>query len=83
MRILLASPLYPPDIAEPAPYVKELALRLSASHSVTVLTYGKHPETIERVRMHSVDKSTPRLVRLKAYTRALGAGLASAAVVFV
>src|SRR3989344_9051256 len=41
MKIVLATALYPPDIAPPAPYVKELATRLAANHEVTIVTYGR------------------------------------------
>ncbi len=71
MRILLATPLYPPDIAEPAPYVKELAKRLSKEHIVTIVAYGTLPEKIQGVRIIAVNKRRPLLLRLLAYTTAL------------
>jgi hypothetical protein len=64
MRILLVTPLYPPDISEPAPYVKELAKRLSSEHTVTVLTYGHIPEEVGGVTIVSVEKSSILPVRL-------------------
>lgn len=83
MRILLASPLYPPDVAEPAPYVKELATRLAREHTVTVLTYGKHPEQIPGVRITVIDKSLPRLTRLSRYAQTLRRELVSADVLYI
>lgn len=71
MRIALVSPLYPPDTEAPAPYVKELARRLSKEHAVTILTYGKHPEQLPNVRILSVSKRHLLLKRLTAFTRAL------------
>ena len=71
MKILILSPLYPPDIAIPAPYVKELAKRLKDTHEVTILTYGRIPETIDGVKIHAVDKRLPLLSRLKAYKEKL------------
>jgi len=71
MKIVLATPLYPPDIAEPAPYVKELATRLASSHEVVVVTYGRLPEQIPGVRIVSVDKRRPLPLRLLSYTAAL------------
>lgn len=58
MRILLITPLYPPDIAGTAPYVKELAKRLASSHTVTILTYGHIPETVPNVTIYTVEKSS-------------------------
>ena len=58
MRILLITPLYPPDIAGTAPYVKELAERLASAHTVTILTYGHIPELVPNVIIHTVEKSS-------------------------
>lgn len=71
MRIVLATPLYPPEIAEPAPYMKELARRLSPKHSVTVVAYTRLPETVSGVRIVAVDKRRPVFLRLPAYFFAL------------
>jgi hypothetical protein len=68
MRILLLTPLYPPDIAQPAPYVKELARRLAREHEVVVLTYGRLPERAAGVRTVMVDKRLPLPLRLLYYT---------------
>lgn len=68
MRILIASPLYPPDIAEPAPYTKELARRLSVHHSVTIVTYGNFPEQVPSVRIIYTSKRRPLPIRLFMYT---------------
>ncbi len=71
MNVVLATPLYPPDVEWPAPYIKELARRLSPAHSVTIVTYGEMPESIDGVEIISVSKRQPRMARLMAYTRAL------------
>lgn len=71
MRIAIATPLYPPDIAEPAPYVKELATRLSEKHEITIVTYGRFPEEIPGVRIVAVSKQRPLPIRLALYTLAL------------
>jgi len=67
MRIVLATPLYPPEIAEPAPYVKELARRLSTEHQVTIVAYTHLPETLPRVEIIAVEKGRPLLIRLMEY----------------
>src|SRR3989344_7868932 len=71
MKIVLCTPLYPPDIAEPAPYIKDLATRLSKSHEVTIVTYGRLPEKIPGVSIVAVDKRQPVIPRLRAYWSAL------------
>ncbi len=71
MRIVLATPLYPPEIAEPAPYVKELAKRLGKLHEVTVVAYARLPEKVPGVRIVEVDKHHSLPVRLFSYFFAL------------
>jgi glycosyl transferase family 4 len=71
MRIVLATPLYPPDVAWPAPYTKELAHRLSPAYQVTIVTYGDLPEQIEGARIIATSKRRPLPLRLLSYTLAL------------
>lgn len=41
MKLLIATPLYPPDIGGPAPYAKELHDRLAAAgHTVTLVSFS-------------------------------------------
>lgn len=83
MRLLLVSPLYPPDIAPLAVYVKECAKRLPDSFEVTVLAYSHIPETVTGVRIISVEKNTPLPIRLLAFTRALWSAIRTADIVYV
>ena len=82
MHIVLVTPLYPPDIADPAPYVKELAQRLSG-HQVTIVTYGRLPEAVPGVRILSVDKSQNILLRLIRCTVALLGTARGADIIYV
>jgi hypothetical protein len=70
MKILILSPLFPPDIGTPAPYTKELMRRLKG-HIVTGLVYGYLPESVESVTITAVDKRTLIMRRLITYTKAL------------
>ncbi len=84
MRLLIATPLYPPDIAPLAVYVKELARRLSAeSTEVTVLAYGHIPEKIDNVQIIPVRKDRPLLLRLFAMTLVLWDAMRDADVILV
>lgn len=71
MKILIATALFPPDIAPPAPYVKELAARLSTNHDVRVLCYGTIPETVEEVPIDVIPKRHFAWFRLWLFTRTL------------
>jgi len=82
MRIVLATPLYPPEIAEPAPYVKELAARLSHDHQVTIIAYTHLPEAIPNVSIVTVEKGRPLFVRLTGYMQALVRAIRHADIVY-
>ena len=83
MRILIGSPLYPPDLAQPAPYVKELAERLSRDHSVHLVVYGEIPEKIPKVIIDSVSKKKPLFQRIFSYTKILLEKARSADVLYI
>jgi hypothetical protein len=71
MRILIVTPLYPPDIKEPAPYVKELASKLSLGHAVTVLAFNHIPEQITGVEIIPIEKSRALPIRIAQFYSAL------------
>lgn len=84
MKIILATPLYPPDIEPVALYCKELAKRLSKKdNSVTVVTYGNLLEQIAGVVMVSTDKCKPLLVRIILYTLKLWYAIRDADILYV
>ena len=83
MRILLVTPLYPPDIVEPALYIKELARRLSQNHTVSILAYGHIPELIPNVKITTVEKSAMLPVRLIYFLCALFKHMHDVDVVYV
>lgn len=63
MKILIVTPLFPPDTATSAQYTKELTVRLSAEHEVTTLLYGHLPEQAGTATLVSVDKNCTPPVR--------------------
>ncbi len=71
MRLLIATPLYPPDIAPLAVYVKEFAKRFSSRADITILAYAHIPEKIEDVRIVTVTKNIPLPFRLISFTYTL------------
>lgn len=81
MRVLIVTPLYPPEVADAALYAKELARRFSKSHKVTVVTYAHLPEEACGVSVVTIDKRQPRLVRLRAFREALVLALKNADIV--
>ncbi|MBP6860237.1 MAG: glycosyltransferase [Candidatus Pacebacteria bacterium] len=71
MKIVIATPLYPPDTAPSAAYAKELAHRLAQSHEVSVIAYGRLPEELEGVSIVPVSKRYPIAIRLPLFSLAL------------
>lgn len=70
MRVLIVTPLYPPEVADAALYTKELARRLSKDHKITIVTYAHLPEEVYGVSIVTIDKRRPRLARLRAFREA-------------
>ena len=64
MKIVLATPLYPPEIGGPATYTHELAIRLREKHGITVLAYADAPLPIERVTLVAISKRQALPLRL-------------------
>lgn len=85
MKIVITTPLFPPDIEPVAQYGKELAGRLAQGkqHQVTVATYGKFPELIPQVSFITTDKKMPLFVRLPLYTLRLLKAALTADVLYV
>lgn len=81
MKIVVATPLYPPDPATTAGYVKDLATRLATSHEVTVVAYAHIPEAVPGVEIVTIDKRLPALLRLPLFLASLFRTSARAAVV--
>jgi glycosyltransferase involved in cell wall biosynthesis len=72
MKVIIATPVFPPEIGEISVYVKRFAKELKASaEEVTVLAYANHVEEIPEVKIRRVKKSNSLLIRLLEYTAAL------------
>ena len=83
MKLVIATPLYPPDTAPSASYVKELSARLSPSHQVSIVLYGHLPEYVAGVRYVCSDKRHTLPRRLWRFLRGLQAAVADADVLIV
>ncbi len=69
-KILLATPIYPPEIGGPATYTKELSERLGAKHDITILTYGEINKSpvFPNTKLILIKKSLSMPVRIFLYT---------------
>lgn len=64
MKIILATPIYPPEIGGPATYTKELAERLHSSHDLTIIALTDERIPFTGTKLISVSKRRPLPVRL-------------------
>lgn len=71
MKIVLATPLYPPEIGGPATYIQELAERLRDEHEVTIVAYASTSVNIPGTTLVTVSKRQPLAVRLAKFTAKL------------
>lgn len=68
MKIVIATPFYPPETEPMAAYAKKLAETLAKQHDITVVAYARLPEESPGVRIFAVNKRFPLFVRLAIYT---------------
>ncbi len=64
MKVILATPIYPPEIGGPATYVKELSERLHTKHDLTVIAYTDIQVPFEGTKLIPISKRRPLPVRL-------------------
>jgi glycosyltransferase involved in cell wall biosynthesis len=83
MRIILATPIYPPEIGGPATYTKELAARLAKAEQITVVALADKAEVVEGVKLVLVAKSQGVFSRLTQFFFALAREGARAQIIYV
>lgn len=71
MKILVLTPLFPPDTAPLAEYVKTLAKELAPTNDLTILHYGTLPEAVPGVKFISIEKRSFAPLRIIRFTRTL------------
>jgi hypothetical protein len=49
MKIVIATPIYPPELGGPATYTKELATRLANIHDITIVAFTNAPQPVSGV----------------------------------
>ncbi len=56
MKVLISTPLFPPEAHYPAKFSKSLAENISQYHEVSLLVFGDSPEQISSVNIVSISK---------------------------
>ena len=54
MKILIPTPIFPPEIGGPATYVSELAKRLSIEHEIVIITFTQDPQPTKNTKVVSI-----------------------------
>ncbi len=83
MKVILATPLYPPEIGGPATYTKELAERLRERHQITIVAYASTSEKVPGTTLITVSKRRILPVRLLKFTWVLFKAAKGADVIYV
>lgn len=63
MRILIATPIFPPEAGGPATYTKEIAERLKNQYQITIIAFAENPVMIENVNLVMINKRFPLPLR--------------------
>lgn len=83
VKIILATPVYPPEIGGPATYTKELATRLKSKHDIVIVAYASTSEIIPGTTLFVASKRRPLLLRLFKFTFDLFMASRGADVIYV
>ncbi len=67
MKIIIATPLFPPEIESIATYSRDLAEHLKNKHQVQILAYAGQVEAIPGVTIYTIDKKQPLFFRIFNY----------------
>ncbi len=71
MKILITTPVWPPEIGGPATYTKELAQKLKNQHQITVAAFADKPEIIEGIHLTATSKRRPLFIRQIIYLKTI------------
>jgi len=82
-KIILATPIYPPEIGGPATYIKEICHRLNNAYDITVIAYTSEKNPFPGTNLISVKKEYPLLLRLLIYTYKIWKELGKSELVYV
>ncbi|MBI1974288.1 MAG: glycosyltransferase family 4 protein [Candidatus Zambryskibacteria bacterium] len=64
MKILIATPIYPPEIGGPATYTKELSRQLQNKHKLTIVAYTDVHDPFPGTTLVAISKQEPLPIRL-------------------
>src|SRR3989344_5490873 len=83
VKIILATPVYPPEFGGPATYTKGLALKLRDRHEIVVVAYASTSELIDGITLHVASKRRPLPIRIIKFSLLLYKASRGADVIYV
>lgn len=83
MKIIIATPIYPPEIGGPATYTKELVKRLHKQHDLTVVALTNNQNELPGSTLLPVDKQKKLPIRLWLFFKAVYRAAKDADVMYV
>lgn len=83
MKIVIATPIYPPEIGGPATYVKELCEQIHHKYEIKIVAYTNSHEIFPGTKLIPVSKNRSLPYRLIAYTKAIWEASSDADIIYV
>jgi glycosyltransferase involved in cell wall biosynthesis len=83
MKIIVATPIYPPEIGGPATYTKELCDRIHNKYEIIVVAYTDSRNAFPGTRLVPVSKNISLPFRLIAYTKTIWGASKNADLIYV
>jgi len=83
MKIVLATPIYPPEVGGPATYTKEVAKHLYGKYELVVVTYTDSKEVFPGTTLIAVSKRSRLPIRLLKYFFAIWKASKDADIIYV
>jgi glycosyltransferase involved in cell wall biosynthesis len=83
VKIILATPVYPPEFGGPATYTKGLALKLRDKHEIVIVAYASTSEIIPGTTLFVASKRRPLPLRFLKYSVILFKAARGADVIYV
>ncbi|MBU3968912.1 glycosyltransferase family 4 protein [Patescibacteria group bacterium] len=83
MKIVIATPVYPPEIGGPATYTVELVNRIKNKHNIIIVTFADNPIILDRIKFLYTSKKRPLPIRLLLFFLKLLFASRSADVIYV
>lgn len=70
-KVVIATPIFPPEIAEPAFYIKKISKPLSEKYKISIVAFSNFPKTIPDTKIIPINKNKIFIFRFSNYIKEL------------